>query len=308
VWVAFAIPLLILIPYFPLIRSTRENSGEAVTWASPAWYRSILSTASDLLGPSLIVLIGMALIFFLYRLFAGERRGMSASMGTDPDVPWVEGCLAISFTLLPVFGVALSRWVTHVFFTRYVVAATLGLTLLITLSLWIVFSGRRAPALLIVLMLTAFFGYNAAHEVAAALGERSHPSMKDLQNRLPAEALNDSLPIVISDAFTLLDLRYYANPEFLGRIFYVSNEAAAKRVLGYTIGERIVKGGAPYFRMQVIDYKDFIRDHKVFDLFGAPEWLGTQLLADGARIRLLQYSWPQGGGGKFLFRVEIPPK
>ena len=307
VWIALIAPLLVLIPYLSVIRESRINSGEHDIWfARTAWYGSILSTLQSLLDPALFGLVTAACIFLFYRSSL-KPDGIERPAAIDHSARLLDCTLALSFTALMLFGIALSKYVTHLFFTRYVISAMLGLTLLFVFGLCLAFNGRRWPAMAIAGTFLLMIGHRSRYEIHEALDWRANPPSRTIESRIPPPARNDRLPIVIADEFHLFAFRYYASPEFMKRIFYLSSEKAAKKYIGFTIGERIAIGSAPYFNTHVIGYEKFILDHKQFDVFDGPEWLLAQLLSDGAQITLL-YQIParEGAGSNSLYRVQLP--
>ena len=235
VWIALSAPVLVLIPYLSVIRSSSANSGEHDVWfARAAWYWSALSTLQTLLDPALLGLVAAACIFLVFRIFTKPQFLESDSAGTPAKFyasPFLlDGALALSFTVLPLFGIALSRYVTHLFFTRYVISGMLGLTLLFVFGFCVSCEGRRLPAMALTGALLIMLGYRARFEVSEALSQRANPPSRTIESRIPPPARTDHLPIAIADEFHLFDFRYYASPEFMKRIFYLSSEKAAKNI------------------------------------------------------------------------------
>lgn len=310
VWCVLAAPFLILIPYLPFIRGTRIHSGTlSVWWATPAWYTSLTMSAIQFLDPSLMGLIGIVCVYFLFHAIMRsylepDSGGINYPSEFLPDI-----ALALSLTLLSIMGIALSKWVTHVFFPRYIIACMFGLTALVTFAMWMAFSGKRQAASAVAgVLLCSVFAHTAISDLRNARDERANPPREAMPNRIPAAALNDRLPIVVTGLHEFFEMRYYAGPALAPRLCYLSSEQSANRFLGFTNGERIAIGSVPFFGMCVADYNTFLANHKTFYVFGAPDWLQAQLLADSARLTLLNYSPDNTPGARddFLFRVEHP--
>jgi hypothetical protein len=254
-------------------------------------------------------MIGIGCIYVLFRI---------AIYSPQPELPdaetWKrkellpEMVLVLGFACVPILAIGLSKFVTHIFFNRYAIGSMFGIVALITIAIWLAFSGRKEPSLAVVLILATVFTHTAAAELSQVRAERANPAQVAEERRIPVSALRDDLPIVAAGPNEFMDLSYYGDQALRKRLFYLSSEESARRILGFTFLERMMIGSAPYFGTQVIDYKRFIGAHRNFYVLGGPQWwLFTQLLADGAQVQMLQGGAMdnQAGFADFFFRVQM---
>ncbi|MDQ2844613.1 MAG: glycosyltransferase family 39 protein [Acidobacteriota bacterium] len=294
VWLALTAPLLILLVYVPVIRASKVNSGiPGAFFAKPAWYGSLLRFFGEFLGPSLIGLVSLGCIYLAVQFF---WRPSTTELGRCPTANprdlMPEASLVLSFTCIPVFAIALSKFGTHIFFTRYGIAGMFGFAALLGLGTWFAFLGRKGPALAVAAAFAALFLHNQIqHDLPEVRAERANPARVSIPHRIPALAQRDSLPIVATNLDDFMQLSYYGNSTLRKRLFYVSSEAFAKQYLGFTFHERMMIGAAPFFKTQVVAYSAFIKEHPSFYVFGSLEfsqWVVPKLIEDHAKLQLLQ--------------------
>ncbi len=313
VWLALTAPVLALIPYLPVIQATRVNSGIANPYyARPALYGSFLGYAFQFLAPSLVALIGIGCIYVLFRILVYSPQSQTRDgqiSNREELIP--ELVLLFSLACVPILAIALSKFITHIFFNRYAIGSMFGIVALISIGMWLAFSGRKEPALSIALVLSAVLAHTAAGEMMQIRGERGHPIQAAILRRIPADALRNDLPIVAAGPNEFMDLSYYGDRALRKRLFYLSSEESAKRILGFTFLERMMIGSAPYFGTQVVDYNAFLNAHRSFYVFGSPQWwLYPQLIRDGAQLQMLQ-GGPvdsQGGYADLFFFGQMPSR
>ncbi|MFL6449322.1 MAG: glycosyltransferase family 39 protein [Bryobacteraceae bacterium] len=190
VWLALAVPFATLIPYLPLIRENRLRAGILyVPFARPAWYGSLDLFASQFLRSSLVALVAIGCVYLIFEIFGQasepEREKRESPMRTT-FLP--VAILVLGFTCLPIFGIALSKFVTHLFFDRYVMAAVFGISALLALGLWRAYSGRKEPALAVLLILVGVIAHAGVWDLKEAKAQRSNPPRAALQDKIPAAA------------------------------------------------------------------------------------------------------------------------
>jgi hypothetical protein len=305
VWFALLSPLLVLIVLFPVIRVSRVNSGIPYAFfAKPSLGQTFWNFVQEFLGPSLVGLILIGIVYLLVQIFRTSGPGVSQIdvAGRHAMIP--EAVLVLGFTCLPLFAVFLSRFVTHIFFSRYAIAGNFGFAALLALCVWLAFGGNKAAALTLASVLALLVLHDQIQQDFRPLSaQRAYPPNVAIMHRLPQATKQDSLPIVMTNLDDYMRFFYYGRSRFRERLFYVSSEAVAEKYLGFTLLERMAIASAPFFGTQVVDYASFIKDHKTFYVFGPLEYdaccasagvsagaeaVVPKLLADGADLQLVQ--------------------
>jgi len=295
VWIALAAPLLVLLAYLPVIRAAKANTGIPYAPFARAnlpvtvWY-----FAADFLQSSLVPLICLGVLYFVVQIYS--RPSSTAQLARAAVAKRLElipeAFLVLGFTCFPVFAALLSRFVTHIFFSRYAIGGIFGFALLLGFCAWLAFGDQKEPALALV----AIFAVLVLHDrifddYRTLLGDRANPARVGIPQRIHGRAQVDGLPIVATNLDDYMGFYYYGDSAFRKRVFYVSSEELAKQYLGFTFHERMMIGSAPYFGTQVVDYNKFVGEHPRFYVFGTlqfSEWVVPKLMADGAELRLVQ--------------------
>ena len=290
VWLAFTAPLLLLIVYVPVARQTRANSGVPTYWfAVPAWYRSLDEFANQFLDPTILALVIIGCIYVAFQYFAKlqdrpiVREADLRTMQPAPEIP-----LVLALTALPILGIALGKFGSHYFYPRYVIAAMFGLTALIVLAMWKAFTGRKDAGFIAFLIFFAVFGRTAYGDLQQARIDRAVPARQTMQGRIPNIARHDQLPIAVGDGFTFLELTYYGDPDLLQRICYLSSPEDDARHSGGNAGEHAIIQSSPYFGTRVVDFRTWIKSHRIFYLISGMPFVIPELIRAGAHLQLLQ--------------------
>jgi len=300
VWVAFALPFSILGFYLPIMHETHKNAGTGTPFTvRPGWFRSPAIFAEDFIGPALVVLICVACLYAAYTYFvqlSEPKREYRSSPGYL--LPYVALALPL-VCILPFAGIAAGKFVTHQFFSRYVIGSMFGMIATATLIIWFAFRQSRTAALIVSLIFAAFFCHTIVWDMREAASTRSNPPEVSVPNRIPVQVRSDDRPIVFADVLQFLDFHYYGDPALRRKMYYVSSDEFALRVFGFTIAERTIEQSAPFFGTQVIDYHRWVREHPAFYVFGGPDWIVPQLLDERANLQLLK------AGEDTLYRVTL---
>jgi 4-amino-4-deoxy-L-arabinose transferase-like glycosyltransferase len=309
VWLAFTVPLFLLIAYVPVARQTRANSGVPTYWfAVPAWYRSLDDFANQFLDPTILALVIIGGIYIAFQYFATlqdrpiKREDDLSIKQTAPEIP-----LVLTLTALPILGIAMGKFGSHYFYPRYVIAAMFGLTVLILLVLWKAFSGRKDAGFIVFLIFFAAFGHTAFGDLRQAQSDRAIPVRQRMQSRIPQIARQDQLPIAVGDGFTFLELTYYGDPDLLQRIRYLSSPEDDARHSGGNAGEHAIIQSAPYFGTRVVDFRTWIKSHRVFYLISGMPFVIPELIRGGAHLQLLQGGRIDGPQNADLFFLVTVP-
>jgi 4-amino-4-deoxy-L-arabinose transferase-like glycosyltransferase len=291
VWLALAVPCLLLIVLVPVARQTRANSGVPTYWfATPAWYRSLDEFGNQFFGQTIVPLVVIACIYIAWQHFATvqdgriEREEALRTTRLAAEIP-----LVLALAGLPVLGIAVGKFATHYFYPRYVIEAMFGMAVLILLVLWRAFSGRKDAGLIVLVVFCVVFGRTALGDFRQAESDRVVPIRQMMQSRIPAIARNDQLPIAVTDGFTFMELSYYGDSALLNRMCYLSSLEYELKYFGANTGAHANIQAAPYFGTQVVDYRKWTNNHRTFYLLaGMGSFAIAQLIRDGAQLQLLQ--------------------
>lgn len=304
VWLALTVPISVLLVYVPVIWESKVNSGIPYAFFStPSLSFCFWNFAGDFFGSTITALICLSILYFLLRSFGGPppdnfaRRDRSWRSEVMPEV-----FLILGFACIPALAIILSKFGTHIFFTRYAIAGVFGFAVILACCTWFAFGGKRGPALVFtfVLLLLTIRNQKVEDFPIITAGSRTSPEV-NVRNRIPQVAQRDVLPIVVTNIDDFMRFSYYADPALRKRIFYVSSEKLAGQYLGFTFLERMMIGSAPYFGTNVVDYASFLREHRKFYLFGPlepTEWLVPKLMAEHIELQLVQ-GGPKDAHGTF---------
>jgi hypothetical protein len=133
------------------------------------------------------------------------------------------------------------------------------------------------------------FGRTALGDFRQAESDRAVPVKQTIQTGIPEIARKDQLPIAVGDMFTFIEFSYYGDSNLLKKMYYLSSPEYQLEYTGANVGEHAIIQSAPYFGTQVVDYRNWISNHRSFYLLGGIQFFPiAQLIRDGAHLQLLQ--------------------
>jgi hypothetical protein len=194
----------------------------------------------------------------------------------------------------------LAKLVTGAFVDRYAISAIIGFSVLIAFIAAKLFDNAASLAAALVICCVGWF---AVLQAEAVLGAAPEEPLSTTIKLLQSE--NESnLPIVASDAHTLIELAHYAPPEISSRLVYLADPAASLKELGHNSVERgMIDLLGPWFHLNITDYNSYKTSHPrflVYGKFGFLNWITKKLQEDGMRIELRGRD-----GDRFLFLVQV---
>jgi hypothetical protein len=215
--------------------------------------------------------------------------------------PLHELALLFTMALLPVFGMALAKFVTHTYIARYFLAALAGLCIIFA-ALFRMLLGNRilAPYAALFCLLTVC-GLNTPRlwSYFGSLGSE----FAFIEKHESGE-----LPIVIEDAKdSLFVWRNY--PGLRSRTWFLADPGKALRIKGYDTDDIAMLAYQKLQPVQVATYQEFVRTHRQFLLFSrANPWVGwnvDELLEEGASVRLKSLIPGGGPAQATLYAVDL---
>jgi hypothetical protein len=285
---ALACPLPVLGLHYPLIAAGKVF--QAHYW-SPAYWSVLPDLYVDYATKICLIpaLVLIALWNLPDRLLAGGRRPCPSGL----DMP--ECVVAAACLLAPAGVFVLSKYVTGVFVSRYVLWAAVGVGIGIGHLLYN--AGGRKPVIAIG-MTAALLSTVAARQALVLyrtpLLAEGETVFRDL-DRLP----DQSLPVVVANHHVFMELSYYAGPGLRDRLIYPVSRNLDLRYLQVDTGALLLSALGRHSRIQVIDYDKVLRTYPHFILAAVPgDYLPHHLLASGYRLI------PAGGAVSTLYEVQ----
>nr|MDQ3622139.1 glycosyltransferase family 39 protein [Verrucomicrobiota bacterium] len=292
-WAAFAVAVLPLILYLPLIKGARTYA--ATFWAPPHWL-GIPEFYHNMLAPAVVPLVA---ILFLAGIQVTVPRSDTQMPGQAkrPALLFPEIAAAAGFIVIPVICVLLGKLVTGAFTDRYALPAIIGFSVLVAFAAARLFNNGALMASAVVICVVGWFGVLQIK----AIRELSGDPVSTIVALLQSEG-ESNLPIVASEPHTFITVAHYAPPEIASRLVYLANIPASLRWLGHDSVERgMVDLLKPWFRLNVVDYESYVASQSRFLVYGNLgflSWITQELKKDGRRIELRGRN-----GNDFLFLV-----
>jgi hypothetical protein len=212
----------------------------------------------------------------------------------------------VGFAAIPFAAVGLALGYTHVYFVRYSLPMVIGVSGLLML---LYADASKAPSRIGTAALLIFLAFLAPSLLRTSLAYLKHrQSLAETWNDNPviSAASKLDLPLAIANGGHVLEFNFYARPELLSRIVYLTNSEAAIRHTGTNIFELTYPLIRPWFplRVNIEAYDSFHEHHENFlvysDMNGRVEWLPKELIDSGANLRLLVQS-----GSDSLYEVTL---
>jgi hypothetical protein len=293
VWTALVGGLLPLAFFLPLIRAGLEYSSKF--WAKPNWVTP-LGFFERLLEPAPLVLFAIPLIMALHSLYAPADRTDSARKTSRTSLHEITA--AVGFTVLPLFSVLLAKLVTGAFTDRYAVAAVIGVSILLALSIAKVTQQSGTAALCITAVLLASFILSAFKTYGELSGivQTETTTYQFLQKEN-----SGALPLVIAGPHLFFELSHVAaqrGDEL--KLIYLADPALAVTYTHTDDVERGLLALKQYAPIDVRDFHHFCASHKQFLVYGYSEpfsWVIQELAGEG---RSLSVKAQNGSGILFL--------
>jgi hypothetical protein len=296
-WVALTIPSGACLTYIPLLAAIKPYAvnSDAFRPDVPA----LIACYVFLLAPALYPLIAGAVVVMIARNRPGQIPSRNANAWPTREI-----ALGVGLLLVPVFAFLLAKFYTGLFVFRYGLTAVVGMAILIPrIAAALTGSSRRVAAALCLVI----WAWPIGSLITRTVVTRNSP-------RLPVAVSLDQhteLPLVISSGLIYYQMNHYASRDVANRMWYLTDEAAARSVTGTDVFDK----GFPElnrifpFRSRLEDYHAFLAAHHRFLVYGyehyVHDWLVSQLKKDGARLDYLGQR-PEQFGRAVLNEVQMP--
>ena len=291
VWIAFALGVLPMAAFWPLLMAMRHNFS-AHFWAKASLsglafiYATIFMTS-----PPWGAAVAAAAVLAMAGLILFSARNSNAA--TAPNrAPAHEYVLVLGLLALPFIGYVAAK-LTHSGMTeRYVLAAVLGISLAAGCILPLL---DRKSVILAVSFLAALLAVQeAAFWVAHAHHLTGFDSPADSLAGLVTSAGHPDLPVVISDGLEYLPIAHYATPPWSERFVNLVDPQAALIFAGNDSLDRGLIVLRRFATLRVYDYPDFASQHPTFLLYSSNgsgrdphDWWPERLFRDGYALKVI---------------------
>ena len=301
VWLAFAAGATSFMAYWPLLSNLRQVYGRYY-WAKASVFRAITSydeymmlmTVGAMLG--FIAVLSGALLVYVIRTVRPRPHDP-----IPPDVPPPNCVMALGFLWLPWIALVAAHVAGGGVAARYTIGAALGIAISASyVAYWL---GRRASAVMLMCLLTAFGSKEIVFWGAELSGRNARRIDVDSFDRLLDRA-DPSLPIVVANGLEFVPLAYYAEPAMRTRLVALLDQESAREATGTDSIELDVLVLRKYMPITVETYDAFETQHDRFLLYASPghgEWWQSRLLRDGFTLTTLA-----ADGARVLYHVARP--
>jgi hypothetical protein len=297
-------PVPALLGSLPLLAHVGDLA--ATFWARPSLLRLAHAYAWALVPVGVLGLAVLltALARACLRPAAPRALARPTWRGLARTLPADEWAAVLGLAALPLLAWGLAH-VTGAFTDRYAIGAVLGVSILAVLPLSALLRSDPAQRVALALVVVGAVAVKQLLNVQAA--RRGEASLR-ASIALLEGAGGGQLPIVAATTLELLPLAHYAPPALASRLLYLTDEAAAQRILGHSSVERSMRTlVGPWFGLHIRDYAAFMRAGGDFLLFGQVDgehsWVLARLREEG-RSPELQQQLRWGKRPVYLYRVR----
>lgn len=307
-WACLALPLITVVLYVPLLHSHGAGSYPLEFQASftrlSESYTAVWTSLAPLLAVAMIVIVLLGAQNASPP--APAREGQSGFSGAE----W---SFAVYLFFVPLIVTIIFMRSHSAYFDRYGMPAIFGASLMVPglVAGWTRVN-RVAGLLAAIVFAFGVVPPMAFVTYAQKIAHQSPASSPDLtgESYTPLADVEPSLPFVDASGLTFLEMDSRGDQAFLSRVYYLTDPEAAMRYSHATIfdGLGALRSVFP-IRANVVPYRQFIRQHPKFLVYGTvdyPEdWLLRKLLADGASVRYLG-DFASGFKDSALYEITLP--
>jgi hypothetical protein len=255
VWLAFGGALIPLAAFARTILSASSYSKHF--WAVPHVFLAVDWYVTTL-GYAIFVPAGAFALIILFR--AAEPSPRSA-IGSRIH-PW-DSTAILLLALLPVFGVVIAELVTHAYTERYMIAACVGVCILLILGVRrVIGDDRLGPAFVCVICLL-FFAWQVR-----GLNRREFNDLEETRNSAAFLRRTGDAPIAMAEVTRFHRLSFYARRDLVRRLAYVADPHLSTRYLGHDTIDRGLLALNPWFPLNVVWWRDWLSSHPSFLVYG----------------------------------------
>jgi hypothetical protein len=292
VWASILLPLGILPLYIPLVKDARA------LLCPPEFAATLIGVPKFYLAACAPLLPAMGLILLIWLANHGRGPLVSIKEFARPH----ETAFCIAAVLAPLIAMSYSGWSGSPFWIRYGIGSIVGLALILAALLAIALRRNVSLSVASAAMILILF--------CMTKGGTGHLSEPYENTSTAYRAVRPDLPFVTSSGLTFLEMDRREAPDFLHRVYYLTDAESARRYHsnifeGFPTLQRLFP-----IRANVASFRDFTHAHRQFLLLATPgypeDWLLPKLHSDGAEIHLID-SLKTGYRDHDLYQVTVQP-
>ena len=243
--------MLLWIPFLPVAMAWKAH-----IWFVPA-FEDVMQILGDLGDIQLITLFLAALFLVHSSVPAETERGSEKSVHLRRD----EAVAILTLVLLPFVGFFVSKFASKLFLSRYVIASSIGVAILIASMSSILRFSRRAWISIIAILLFCFVLGMKARFLRSKFTERKEFAASIRQfAALPG-------PIVVCMPHDFLPLYFYGTPELRNKIYWLSDLQVALKYIKTDTDVRMMSSVQKVKDTHVVDMRDFLQHHRSFYVY-----------------------------------------
>jgi hypothetical protein len=291
-WAALLFPMLAMAIYVPL---TRGSAGVVFgVYASP---QTISLFFLNTFGAPILSFVLLAVLLADSMPRGGEPAPAPSEFAAESYALF--GCLLVNPILLNVL--LIHRQGT--FYDRYCLPSQVAIMAALAIFLAYRVRGNRRAAYAGSILLVLFIVKTQVWHVVHFQAPRNAAFLASIQ---------PSLPIVVGEGQTFVEMNRYENALLLSRLYFLKDPQASLEYMhtnlfqDFAAPDVMKKAGFPY-TANVAPYSAFVRQHHQFVLLGGPqEWVFQKLLHGGASMAFLAYYPDLLYIDKGLYLVTMP--
>lgn len=288
-WAALACAAAPLIVFVQSIAKGAQYS--ANFWAVPAWSDVFSFYPHNLLFGVNIFAGALGCLVLLNSTFAESAKQTFPTLRS-----WIAAAL-LAFGLIPFIAMVLGKFITHAFTDRYALAALIGLSLLLSYSLFVLYRQRSIGAVVSIAICGLCFVVNQ-HEMKSA----NRQTLDDLRASKRLLSAKSNGAIAISEPTLFHRLSFYVQPDLRARINFLLDQRASVEHLHNDTADIELAALRPWFPLHLAPFADFIQTHPGFFVYGSGGWLIYELPKISADPKLVAKE-----GVNSLFFVQTAP-
>lgn len=289
--IAITLPVLVLIPDLPFIRSVQRFM--PFFWSKPFFPLDSRFMFAGLLGnlPMLTALVVPLIVLYLK---PWHTRRLPGPRSTLLDYEWA---LVTGIAVTPYALLILALFTTRIFQDRYVVWSAFGIT-----AFLVALFARYVPNRAIAVVACLIVGLLTADHWKSAFANRNELRIGEPMRRVLTGVPAAPEPIVVATHQPYMELAYYETPQIRPRLVLLDNIELEKFYTASDTGSLLMSAVRKWTQLNIQDYCGFLAQHRRFLLAAdAEDWLPWQLSASGYKLTAIRPGWHP-----LLFLVEAP--
>ena len=291
-WAALLLPMLIMVIYIPLIRSS-----EGIVFGVHASFNTMGKFFEDTLNGPIMFFVLLAAL-----LVPQPRKDREIRPEFLPEEFVLLACMFVSPILLSLILI----YRQGAFYDRYGIASQVAI--LAALSIFLAYrfrlsrvAGWAASIVLLFFLLRNQVWHVLRDPVAA--------------NAAILASVEPKLPIVVGEGLVFMEMNHHEEPAVASRLYFLKDAEASMRYVHSNIYQTFeapddMKAAGFPIPGKIEQYSSFVSQHRQFLLIGAPvQWVFIKLRLDGASIAYLDdYKEAKSHTDIVLYLVTMPSK